>query len=254
MTMQRTIHLSIILGVALAVGGCAATTSSPGPASPAGSAEPSVSAEPGAASPGAPSPSEAASPSAAVPGGEGLIDPATPTACFGLETADCARARALAAGVLTPDDPPVVYVQAGPFGCAAGDVCPNTLLARPAGDVLLEFASGDPISVHVAVGPAVVATRSPALGIQAEPSSPRVSGGGPVDLTLGHCGLFSGIDHDGAWWDPVGPVAADHADSVNAAAGTLTLSDPGHATFRSEGGLVVQLVRREGPKFLPGCM
>ncbi len=68
-----------------------------------------------------------------------------------------------------------------------------------------------------------------------------------------HCGLWSGIDAGGSWWDPVGPVDGDHPDAINAADGTLTVLDPDHATFTSRGGLTVQLQRHEGAKYLPLC-
>ncbi|MBA2374280.1 MAG: hypothetical protein H0V74_08795 [Chloroflexi bacterium] len=188
-----------------------------------------------------------------VPAGQGPIDPSTPTACFGLEAGDCVRARGLAAAVLTAADPRVVYVQVGPFGCAIGGGCPNTLFARPAGDVILEFAVGQPVAVHLELGAGLAPTRNTAFGVLVAPSSARVVGGGPFEFSLGHCGLSSGIDLDGAWWDPVGPVAAEHSDSINAAKGTISVADLGRATFRSDGGLIVQLVRRDGPKFLPMC-
>jgi hypothetical protein len=59
---------------------------------------------------------------------------------------------------------------------------------------------------------------------------------------------------DGSYWDPVGLVNSDHGDSINEAEGTFVASDPTHATFTSDGGLVVNLVRRDGEKYLPLCM
>jgi hypothetical protein len=52
-------------------------------------------------------------------------------------------------------------------------------------------------------------------------SAPGI-GAGPIPLTLGHCGIFSGIDLGGSWWDPVGPVDIDHGDAINAATGVVT--------------------------------
>ena len=57
-----------------------------------------------------------------------------------------------------------------------------------------------------------------------------------------------------AWWDPVGFVETDHSDAINSANSTFAASDPNHATFTSDGGLTVNLVRRVGEKYLPGCM
>jgi hypothetical protein len=92
-----------------------------------------------------------------------------------------------------------------------------------------------------------------ASGVKVEPSSARVGRPGPVAFTLGHCGLYSGIDADGSWWDPVGIVDIEHADAINAAVGSLVFRDPTHASFISQGGLTVELLRRVGPKHLPGC-
>ena len=57
--------------------------------------------------------------------------------------------------------------------------------------------------------------------------------GGPIPYSLGHCGLMSGVDVDGSWWDPVGFVDIDHPDAINAADGTFTPHDTNHATFTS---------------------
>ena len=37
----------------------------------------------------------------------------------------------------------------------------------------------------------------------------------PIPYSLGHCGLMSGVDVDGSWWDPVGFVDIDHSDAIN---------------------------------------
>jgi hypothetical protein len=198
--------------------------------------------------------SPAGSPAGSVPAGE--IDPAVPTACLSLGVEDCARARSLAAAELTATDPAPMYVQVGSFYCENVEGCPTTLEARPEGDVMIEFPNGTAISVHVKVAPDGTATTSRDEGffMSVEPSSEPGLALGPTRYTLGHCGLFSGIDHGGSWWDPVGPVDADHSDAINSAEGVLTVTDPLHATFVSDGGFTVQLVRRTGPKMLPGCM
>ena len=86
------------------------------------------------------------------------------------------------------------------------------------------------------------------------PASAPGLAAGPTPFTLGHCGIFSGIDVDGSWWDPVGPVAMDSGEAVNATPGILTVLDPNHATFTTPAGFAVQLQRRAGPKLLPFCM
>ena len=69
------------------------------------------------------------------------------------------------------------------------------------------------------------------MGVGVEPSSEVGWPAGPQPYTLGHCGIFSGIDADGSWWDPVGPVDMDSGDAVNATEGVLNLTDPTHGTF-----------------------
>jgi hypothetical protein len=182
-----------------------------------------------------------------------LVGPST--GCLGLGPADCERALAAALGALTPSDPPVVYTQVGFFGCQAVEGCPTTLAARPEGDVVIEFGQGAGANVHIRAGAdgAIEATRGEAMGVAVEPTS-GPAGPGPLPYTLGHCGLWSGIDVDGSYWDPVGPIDGDHSDAINSADGTFTFLDPNHAVFTSKGGLVVGLQRHDGAKLLPFCM
>jgi hypothetical protein len=207
----------------------------------------------GASAPAAgPSPSDAPG---VVPAPGGSLDPAVRTACLTLGARECERARGMAASVLEPGDPPVRYVQVGPFGCMLGDRCPDTLAARPEGDVVIEFGAGQGISVHVRVAPdgSFVATREPAMGVALEATSPAGITVGPVAYTLGHCGIFSGVDVDGSWWDVVGPVPMDSGEAVNGTPGILTVTDRDHASFTTPAGFAVQLERRDGPKLLPLC-
>ena len=186
--------------------------------------------------------------------GEGL---GIPIACLGLEQPDCTRAFDAATGGLAPDDE-VISAEVGPFGCPNEAGCPTTLAFRPAGQVIFERSNGEPvlISLSAAADDGTIAT-SPGdyFGVAVAPTS--VSGqlrGEPIPYSLGHCGLLSGVDVDGSWWDPVGFVDIDHADAINAANGTLAPSEPNHATFTSDGGFSVNVVRRVGEKYLPGCM
>ncbi|MFP5342748.1 MAG: hypothetical protein ACLGIJ_07490, partial [Candidatus Limnocylindria bacterium] len=71
---------------------------------------------------------------------------------------------------------------------------------------------------------------------------------------LGHCGMFSGVDVDGSYWDPIGPISFTSGEAVNETPGILTITGPDRATFTAPGGFTVQLVRHDGPKFLPFCM
>ena len=207
-----------------------------------------ASGSPGASATGAPSEPASQLPSAA---------PEIATACVTLGTVDCERARALALAELAPDEPQPIYVQVGPFGCADGaERCPTTLLARPEGDVVVEFPGGTGFNVHLKVGAgdAIEAARGEAMGIAVEPASAEGIPSGPQQIELGHCGVYSGIDFGGSWWDPVGPIDADSGESINAGSGVITVVDPNHATYVGAGGLSLQLVRRDGAKLLPMCM
>ena len=144
-----------------------------------------------------------------------------PTACIGLGEGDCRRVVAHVTTLLTADDPRIGYVQVGPFGCADGAGCPTTLVARPEGDITLEFAGGA-LSFHIKVTDGNLdAQRQEASGIQLPPTSRPPIPGGPQPFSLGHCGIWSGIDHGGSWWDPVGLIDYDHSDAINAAEGTI---------------------------------
>ncbi len=151
----------------------------------------------------------------------------------------------------------VVYAEVGPFGCAVGDGCANTLAARPQGVAVLELANGEPLNMGMNVAPdgTISVVPDSFSYVSVPPSS--VAGRlaiGPVPYTLGHCGLSNGIDIDGSWWDPVGFVDIDGNDVVNASEGIFTATDQNHATFSTAGGLNMNLVRRVGEKHLPMCM
>jgi hypothetical protein len=238
--VRASASLAVVL-LALAAAGCAGGAASSGPSASSGAS----------ASAGSPAPASA---STTAGPGEGAIDPAVPTACIELSAEDCERARAQAATALAGGERPI-YVQVGPFGCAAGDRCPTTLVARPEGDVWFELAGGLAASVHLRFAPdgTVDVQRQEAIGIGLEPTSARGVAPGPNRYTLGHCGIFSGIDLDGSWWDPVGPVSFASGEAINATAGTITLTDPDHGTFVAPGGLSLRLQRHPGVKFLPLC-
>lgn len=246
---RATTSAALIALLATLVTACVSSTG-PSPAgSPSASAPPVVMTSPTTS---AAPPSASAVPEPAA----GALDPSTPTACLDLAAPECARARDLAAAVLTADDPAIAYVQVGPFGCAVGERCAETLAARPEGDVILEFPGGTGISVHVRLAPDGSATteRSEAMGVAVPPSSAAGLAAGPTPFTLGHCGIFSGIDLDGAWWDPVGPVSMASGEAVNATSGTIVAADPNHATFTTPSGFALQLQRRAGSRLLPFCM
>jgi hypothetical protein len=259
--LTRRSALPIALAVtSILLIGCASGGSGPSPSGVIGSA-PTVTAPPDASESPAGSPSvetpsgEPASASSSPPEGAAIL-PGTPTGCVGLGAEDCERARAFAATVLDADDPAVVYVQVGPFGCVQGERCPTNLLTRPQGDVTIEFAGGTGINVHVTVAAdgSFQAERQEAMGIAVPPASPPDGIAGPREFTLGHCGVFSGIDVDGSYWDLVGPISLESGEAINATTGILNLTDPDHGTFSAPGGFAVGLIRHTGPKLLPMCM
>jgi hypothetical protein len=223
-------------------------------ASCGGRTEASGSPPPPGAGPSAAAASSAPSEPPAAP--RGFLDREVLTACLDLGPIDCSRARDLAAGALAAGDPPARYIQIGPFGCLAGEGCPPTLVARPEGDVTIEFDGGQGITVHLKLAPdgSFDVARDAAQGVSVLPSSAAGALAGPSPFTLGHCGIFSGIDAAGSWWDPVGSVSMASGEAVNATAGVLTTTDPNHAIFTTPAGFSLQLQRRTGPKLLPFCM
>ena len=146
----------------------------------------------------------------------------------------------------------------GPFGCSNESGCPNTLAFRPAGQVVFERSNAEPVlvSLSVAADDGTMATSpSDFFGVAVAPTSTAGQlATDPIPFSLGHCGLMSGVDVDGSWWDPVGFVDIDHPDAINSANGMFAPSDPNHATLTSDGGFSVNVVRRVGEKYLPGCM
>jgi hypothetical protein len=192
-----------------------------------------------------------ASPDASAAEGPGI-----PVACLGLDQPDCMRAYQAAAAARAPDVE-VVYAEVGPFGCPNETGCPNSLVGRPSGQVVFERATGEPVAISVTAAADGTITTAPteSFTVVVEPTSlPGQLRAEPIPYSLGHCGLGSGVDVDGSWWDPVGFVDIDHGDAINAAEGTFTPHDPNHATFVSDGDFEVSLVRRVGEKHLPMCM
>jgi hypothetical protein len=240
--------VGLLAGVILVTVGCASPVD---PTSP-----PSTVSAPG--TPPAPTAGPATSTEFPHAASAGAVDLArVPIACYGLGADDCRRVAGRAAAALTnaTRSARIVYVRVGPFGCPDGERCPTTLAARPEGDVTIEFAGVPAAGFHVrsaAGGPLEVVPQE-VIGIVLDPTTTEAFLAGVQPFTLGHCGLWSGIDLGGSWWDPVGPIDFDHGDTINAAEGTIAFTDPDHATFTSNGGLTVQLQRRDGPKHLPFC-
>jgi hypothetical protein len=118
---------------------------------------------------------------------------------------------------------------------------------------MLEHAGGA-LSFHAAMrNGTLTAGRQDFFGVSLPPQSKPPVPAGPQSYTLGHCGLWSGVDFGGSWWDPVGSVDSDHGDSINSADGTVVLVGPDRALFTSKAGLAVQLARHAGEKYLALC-
>jgi hypothetical protein len=233
-----------LLVVLVVAASCSAPAPTPSPASNAPSG-PSTT-------PPSAAPSEAPTPAATA--GNGLAG--VPIACYGLGQVDCQRVAEQAVTLVGATGQRVIYLQIGPFGCTDSQRCPTTLPARPEGDITIELAGTPALGFHVkaaAGGGALDIAPAEIFGIALEPTTPRVVLAGAQPFSLGHCGLWSGIDLGGSWWDPVGPIDYDHGDAINAAEGTVAFTDADHATFTSKGGLTVQLQRRDGGKHFPFC-
>jgi hypothetical protein len=238
--VRRFLRVPLLAICPLLIAACVAGDgSAPPPA--ISSTGPGVTAEPS----GQPEPTPGSTDGAALAG--------VPTGCYGLGEVDCRLVREHVATLLTAVDPPVRYIQIGPFGCPGGQGCATTLDARPEGDVTLE-SDGGASGFHVkSNGGVLEATRQEVFGVSLPPTSRPPLPAGIQAFALGHCGLWSGVDVGGSWWDPIGVVDSDHGDSINAAEGTIILVGPDQARFTSKGGLAVQLVRHAGAKFLPLC-
>jgi hypothetical protein len=119
--------------------------------------------------------------------------------------------------------------------------------------------SGGPPGELPPVGP-YAGRPGPDGGTLLRPASRRVSHGVAYAFSLGHCGLFSPVDVDGAFWDALdGTDASDapldlatDAEMVNAISGSIVI-DGDELTFRTEGGATVRFARHAGEKEFPGC-
>jgi hypothetical protein len=239
-SVRRFLRVPLLASCYLILVACAAGGAS-GPPPAISSTGPGVTAEP------------SADPQPTPVDGDGAALAGVPTGCYGLGEADCRLVREHVATLLTAADPPVRYIQIGPFGCAAGQGCPTNLGARPEGDVTFE-SDGGAVGFHVkSNGGVLEADRQEVFGVSLPPSTQPPLPAGIRAFALGHCGLWSGVDVGGSWWDPIGFVDSDHGDSINAAEGTIILVGPDQARFTSKGGLTVQLVRHAGAKYLPLC-
>jgi hypothetical protein len=122
----------------------------------------------------------------------------------------------------------------------------------------------------------LVPTENPAdlpLNFEAREGRPGPNGGtlfdpisAPLDegvaylFNLGHCGLRSPVDLDGAFWDPLDGATATGAEldlasdgeMINATSGVVVVIGD-EARFRTAMGSVVRFERHDGEKEFPGC-
>lgn len=174
-----------------------------------------------------------------------------PTACIGLQPAPCKIALlALAANPIGDGTPSYVAVTErfcdGP--------CPGSERGVWLGHLMVEFSDGrKAATVLIEVdGAAVDWQPIETVLFRITPVSQRLAAPS-IPFVLGHCGLASGIDVDGTFWNPVGQFDLD-AELINSANATFMLTSPNTATVRTVGGTVVQLVRHlASAKYLVGC-
>jgi hypothetical protein len=178
-----------------------------------------------------------------------------PTACLNLRDVDCAGTRDLVLATLPDGHPAIAFVEVGPFMCSV-DPCPETIEARPTGRVMVEFSdASDPAVLDVAIQAGEITTRpsQEVFLVAVLPSSARLEQP-QATIELGHCGLLSGVDVDGSYWDPSGYVDMTNPDAINAAGAEFNLTSPTTARLTTLNGLTLELVRRAGGKHLPPCM
>ena len=118
--------------------------------------------------------------------------------------------------------------------------------------VILEPTDGSaPIEALVGSGGDLVSARETDSYVSVEPSSGPAPVGEPFRMELGHCGIFSGIDADGSYWDPVGQIDPESPDTINAAPGRMLIT--GDTAVLETDSLRLDLVRHDGVKYLPLC-
>ena len=92
------------------------------------------------------------------------------------------------------------------------------------------------------------------------PGSERLTHGFTYAFSLGHCGLASPVDVDGAFWDALDGTDATGApldleadpEMINATAGQIVVLGD-ELRFRTETGSTVRFARHAGEKEFPGC-
>ena len=175
--------------------------------------------------------------------------------CWSVGDEECRAIFEAALARVPGGRPAVVAAQVMAYGCESGPCAPG-VVTRGQGQVQIEYAGGSGLvtwQLTLAGGGGLAfSLPSETAGGGSEPAS------GPaaapvVQVSLGHCGLYSPIDFDGSFWDPVGPVDGDAPEAINSASGTIRLLGPVDAEFRAPSGFTLRLRRHQGAKTFQGC-
>ncbi len=162
--------------------------------------------------------------------------------CVGVGEPDCARVAEAAVAMFSGRQP--VWVEVMHAGCAGEAPCDPRIAPGAGARGTVHFTdAGEPVPIRFVNGvEALEPTIETDVFARARAASGEAPKGVPFPFSLGHCGLGSPIDFDGSLWVPVGFVP-EHPDLINAAGGSLTIETPSQARLRTEGGVVVTLMR-----------
>lgn len=173
-------------------------------------------------------------------------------ACMALPIRECQPFAAALIDLLGPEGAAITHLEVGPVECRA-EPCPRSMQIGAPVMVVAQFVDGrQPAWLRLDPGSMAIIERGD-VDAGPIPASSARAGPGPQPLDLGHCGLASGIDFDGSWWDPIGEVDALDSAAINSASGTIALSGPDRAVFETPRGFRVEFVRHAGAKWLAGC-
>jgi hypothetical protein len=176
-------------------------------------------------------------------------------ACWTVADAECRGIFEAALARLPVGRPPAVAARVMAYGCESGP-CDPGVLARGQGQVQIEYVGGGGlISWELTLaggGGLAFSPPTEAIGRASQPQSGRAAGQ-VANVSLGHCGLYSPIDFDGSFWDPIGSVDGDAPEAINSASGTIRLLGPQEAEFRAPSGFTVRLRRHPGAQVFQGC-
>jgi hypothetical protein len=175
-------------------------------------------------------------------------------ACMALPSAECEPLARDVLNVVSQDAPQIVRIEVGPVEKAAQPL-QRSLVGAESVIIVLEFAETSPtwLEIDPRTRPPAILRTQPSRIEPATPVSAPLGDAGMQPLLLGTCGLASGIDFDGSWWDPIGEIDAYAPESSGPARGGITLMTANTAIFETESGFRINLVRHLGPKWVAGC-